>query len=132
MNLIQFFASNGERAVGQVVGDVTRQVNDATSVYDLALAALARNIGIGALIAEKGLGATVDKAVILAEGRMLAPVDHPDPAHRFGSEHLDGEPYAVTVFGRPDCRHLGAGIARYHERRLADVLLSIKPCSLEV
>jgi hypothetical protein len=92
MNLIQFFDLNGKRAVGQVDGSVTRQVNDAASVYDLAIAALARNIGIGALIAEKGLGATVDKAALLAEGRMLAPIDHPDPAHLYvtgtGLTHL--------------------------------------------
>jgi hypothetical protein len=92
MNLIQFFDLNGSRAVGQVDGAVARQVNDATSVYDLTIAALARNIGIGALIAEKGLGATIDKAAILAEGRMLSPVDHPDPAHLYvtgtGLTHL--------------------------------------------
>ena len=92
MNLIQFFDLNGERAVGQVDGSVTRQVNDAASVYDLAIAALARNIGLGALIAEKGLGVTVDKAALLAEGRMLAPVNHPDPAHLYvtgtGLTHL--------------------------------------------
>lgn len=92
MNLIQYFDLNGNRAVGQVDGDLTRQVNDAASVYDLAIAALARNIGIGALIAEKGFGATIDKAAILAEGRMLAPVDHPDPAHLYvtgtGLTHL--------------------------------------------
>ena len=92
MNLIQFFDLNGERAVGVVEGGVTRQVRDATSVYDLAIAALARNIGIGALIAEKGLGETIDKAAILAEGRMLSPMDHPDPAHLYvtgtGLTHL--------------------------------------------
>ena len=92
MNLIQFFDLNGGRAVGLVEGPLTRQVNDAASVYALAIAALARNIGLGALIAEKGLGATIDKAAILAEGRMLAPVDHPDPAHLYvtgtGLTHL--------------------------------------------
>ena len=77
MNLIQFFDLNGERAVGLVEGPLTRQVNDAASVYALAIAALARNIGLGALIAEKGLGATIDKTAVSRthDGRlgMIAP-----------------------------------------------------------
>ena len=92
MNLIQFFDLNGERAVGAVDNGVARVVNEATSVYDLALTALSRHGGLAALIAEKGLGAEVDRAAILAEGRMLAPVDHPDPAHLYvtgtGLTHL--------------------------------------------
>lgn len=92
MNLIQFFNANGERAVGAVEGGVARIVNDAASVYQLAITALAHHGGLGALIAEKGLGETVDRAAILAEGRMLAPIDHPDPAHLYvtgtGLTHL--------------------------------------------
>src|SRR5690606_37692797 len=92
MNLIQFFDPNGERAVGAVQDGVARVITGATSVYALASAALARNIGLGALVAEQGLGEVVDRAAILAEGRMLAPVDHPDPAHLYltgtGLTHL--------------------------------------------
>ncbi|KFC69160.1 Sugar transporter [Devosia sp. LC5] len=92
MNLIQYFDLNGERAVGAVDGDVTRQVNGAASVYGLAQAAIAAQSGIGALIAQQGLGEVVDKAALLAEGRLLAPVDHPDPAHLYvtgtGLTHL--------------------------------------------
>ncbi|HEV7292947.1 MAG TPA: AraD1 family protein, partial [Devosia sp.] len=36
---------------------------------------------LAALVAEHGLGDAVDPGKILAEGRMLAPIDHPDPAH---------------------------------------------------
>lgn len=92
MNLIQFFDHNGERSVGAVDNGTARVVNGATSVYALAMEALSRQGGLAALIAEKGLGATVDRAAILAEGRMLAPVDHPDPAHLYvtgtGLTHL--------------------------------------------
>jgi len=92
MNLIQFFDLDGNRAVGLVDNGQTHRVNDATSVYELAIAALARHIGLGALIAEKGLGESVDKLAILNEGRMLSPVDHPDPAHLYvtgtGLTHL--------------------------------------------
>ena len=92
MNLIQYFDLNGERAVGAVDGEVTRQVNGASSVYGLAQAAIAAQTGIGALIAQQGLGETVDKAALLAEGRLLSPIDHPDPAHLYvtgtGLTHL--------------------------------------------
>ena len=92
MNLIQFFDLNGERAVGAVDNGTARVVNGATSVYALATEALSRQGGLAALVAEKGLGAAVDRAAILAEGRMLAPVDHPDPAHLYvtgtGLTHL--------------------------------------------
>ncbi|MBE0581367.1 AraD1 family protein [Devosia sp.] len=92
MNLIQFFDLNGERAVAAVNNGTAHVVNGATSVYALAIEALSRQGGLAALVAQKGLGDTVDRAAILAEGRMLAPVDHPDPAHLYvtgtGLTHL--------------------------------------------
>ena len=92
MNLIQFFDSNGGRAVASVNDGVARIVNGATSVYELANAALNNNGGLAALIEAQGLGETVDRDVILAEGRMLSPIDHPDPAHLYvtgtGLTHL--------------------------------------------
>ena len=92
MNLIQFFDKHGGRAVAAVENGVARQVNGTTSVYDLALAALDANGGLAALIQLRGLGEVVDRDQILAEGRMLAPIDHPDPAHLYvtgtGLTHL--------------------------------------------
>ena len=92
MNLIQFLDSNGKRAVAAVDGGVARTVNDASSVYELAIAAMSGQGGLAALIAAKGLGETVDRQTILAEGRMLSPIDHPDPAHLYvtgtGLTHL--------------------------------------------
>ncbi|ODT83823.1 MAG: GguC protein [Pelagibacterium sp. SCN 64-44] len=92
MNLIQYVDASGERAVGAVENGTARAVRDAGSVYALAQEALAHRLGLGALIAEKGLGETLDRAAILAEGRMLSPIDHPDPAHLYltgtGLTHL--------------------------------------------
>jgi hypothetical protein len=92
MNLIQFFDLNGERAVGAVDNGTAHVVNGATSVYALATEALSHQGSLRALIAQKGLGGTIDRAAILAEGRMLAPIDHPDPAHLYvtgtGLTHL--------------------------------------------
>ncbi|MBU1304125.1 MAG: GguC protein [Alphaproteobacteria bacterium] len=92
MNLIQFFDVNGNRAVAAVEGGVARIVNGAASVYELSMAALDGHSGLAGIVAAKGLGETVDRAAILAEGRMLSPIDHPDPAHLYvtgtGLTHL--------------------------------------------
>jgi len=92
MNLIQFRDEDGARAVAAIEGGVARLVGDATSVYDLALAAIDRDVSLGTIISEKGLGEPVDLAAIIAEGRLLAPIDHPDPAHLYvtgtGLTHL--------------------------------------------
>lgn len=92
MNLIQYFDLNGQRAVASVENGTARQVNDAASVYDLAIAALSAHGGLAGQIAARGLGENVDRTALLAEGRMLSPIDHPDPAHLYvtgtGLTHL--------------------------------------------
>ena len=81
MNLIQFLKSDGKRAVGAIEGGKAHIVKNATSVYALALKAAADGTKLKKLVADKGLGKAIDPAAILKEGRMLPPVDHPDPAH---------------------------------------------------
>ena len=81
MNLVQFRTAHGGRAVAAVQGDQLCVVDRATSIYGLALAAI-------------GAGETLDKVVderlddqfesyddVIADKRLLAPLDHPDPAH---------------------------------------------------
>ena len=81
MHLIQFFDKTGARAVGVTRDGETRRINDTASVYELAQAAMAGIGGLGDIIDQRGLGEAVDKAALAAEGRLLAPIDHPDPAH---------------------------------------------------
>ena len=81
MNLIQFTRSDGRRAVAAIEGGKAHLVKGATSVYALALKAAADGIKLKALVGDKGLGKAIEPAEILREGRMLPPVDHPDPAH---------------------------------------------------
>ena len=81
MNLIQFIKSDGKRAVGAIAGDKAHVVRGATSVYALALKAAADGVKLKSLVADRGLGKAIDPAAILAEGRMLPPIDHPDPSH---------------------------------------------------
>ncbi len=81
MNLIQYFDDKGNRAVGVTEGTDTKRVNGVASVYELAQAAMSVLGGLPAAIAAKGLGESIDKAALWSEGRLLAPIDHPDPAH---------------------------------------------------
>ncbi|MEO6014563.1 MAG: AraD1 family protein [Devosia sp.] len=92
MNLIQFLKTDGKRAVGMIDGREAHIVKNATSVYALALKAATSGTKLKALVKEKGLGKAIDPAAILADGRMLPPIDHPDPAHLYvtgtGLTHL--------------------------------------------
>ena len=92
MHLIQFQDDTGARAVAATENGATRLVQNAASVYALAVEAADRGLSLSALVAEKGLGQTIDRAALAAEGRLLSPVDHPDPAHLYvtgtGLTHL--------------------------------------------
>jgi hypothetical protein len=83
MRLVQFWAEDGRRAVAvlddQAHGRVIRGV---LSSYELANRAIAEKLSLDALVDRLGLGESVDIRAALAQGRVLAPLDHPgDPAH---------------------------------------------------
>ena len=92
MHLIQFTDEAGKRAVGATEGGVTKVVTGAASVYALAIEAADTGKSLAAVVAAKGLGATVDRAALLRDGRLLSPIDHPDAAHLYvtgtGLTHL--------------------------------------------
>jgi hypothetical protein len=92
MNLMQYLDDNGTRAVGVVEDGSVRTIADVASVYDIALAALTGGRTLAATIATATLGKAQNRDAILAEGRGLAPIDHPDPAHLYvtgtGLTHL--------------------------------------------
>src|SRR5215217_3810111 len=81
MHLIQYFDDKGARAVAVTQNGETRKVEGVMSVYELAQQALTGIGGLAAAVAARGLGASVDKSALLAEGRLLSPIDHPDPTH---------------------------------------------------
>ena len=81
MRLVQFELNNGERRVGLVDGVLVREVQDATSVRDLALAAIEAGKSLAQQVDLQGLGTTHNYPALLAELRILPPLDHPDPAH---------------------------------------------------
>jgi hypothetical protein len=81
LRLMQHRASDGTRSV--IAGDGTsgRFVNRVGSVRELASNAVDRGISLSVMIARLGLGDEVDPAAELASGRIIAPIDHDDPAH---------------------------------------------------
>ncbi len=62
------------------------------TTYDLAASAIAAGRSLAAEVAAAGTGAAVDLKAALAGGRVLAPIDHRDPAHMLvtgtGLSHL--------------------------------------------
>jgi len=80
------------------------------SIYDLAMSCARDGVGITERIAALGLGRSVDLERALAEGRVLPPITHPDPAHL----HLTGT--GLT--------HLGSASTRDAMHQQADEALT--------
>jgi len=83
MRLVQFWAEDGRRAVA-VLDDQAhgRMIRGVVSSYELANRAIAEKLSLKALVDRLGLGESIDIRAALAQGRVLAPLDHPgDPAH---------------------------------------------------
>ncbi|MBL8551597.1 MAG: hypothetical protein JNJ73_16540 [Hyphomonadaceae bacterium] len=77
--LLQLTSRDGERQVAVMDDDgAARLVEGFTAVYPLALHAIAKGRALRETIAP---GDPIDIRAALAEGRVLAPIDHPDPAH---------------------------------------------------
>jgi hypothetical protein len=95
MRLIQFVSAAGNRAVGAITeGAEPRLVTGATSVRDLALEAHRSNRSLVETVGAHGLGDPVDYDALVAEKRLLVPLDHPEPSHVVvaltGLTHLGG------------------------------------------
>lgn len=82
MRLIQFKDDRGQRKVGRVEPDGEHAValKDVATVYELANMALDRGVALSALTADLAKGEQVDYGALLKAGRVLTPIDHPDPA----------------------------------------------------
>ncbi|QRM56386.1 AraD1 family protein [Sinorhizobium sp. BG8] len=72
--------------VRQQQGENGRVVKGAPSVHALALEAADSGRSLQAVVDAYGLGETIDLDKAYADGRMLPPITHPDPAHL----HLTG------------------------------------------
>ena len=82
MRLVQFRERDGSRGLAALAEDGSaRLVEGAATAYELATRAIAEKLSLEVMVARLGLGAAVDIRQALAEKRVLAPLDHPDPAH---------------------------------------------------
>jgi len=93
MLLIQYLDVLGKRRVGVLEEDgAVRALEGYASTYELARDAIAGGAGLATLAREAARGAWERYADLEAEGRVLAPLDHPDPAHCYvtgtGLTHL--------------------------------------------
>ena len=79
---VQFVDGSGHRGLAMLSSEgVARRVAVADTLYDLARAALSVDATLTEAAQAQDLGEEIDIHVALAEGRVLAPIDHPDPAH---------------------------------------------------
>jgi hypothetical protein len=92
MRLAQITDENGKRALVVTARGESRLVKGARTTRQLAEAAIEAGTTLKKLVAERGIGKPVDLAAAYKEGRVLLPVDHPDPAHVYvtgtGLTHL--------------------------------------------
>lgn len=81
LRLLQHRDADGTRSVIAATDHGAAIVPGVASVRALAGEAIAAGIGLAEAVARCGEGASVDLAAALATGRLLAPIDHDDPAH---------------------------------------------------
>ena len=81
MRLIQFLNTDGSRQVGLVQdGDSIVPLRDTSYVYNLALDAYSQGVSLSDLVKSRFSDESIAYAPLLAENRLLPPLDHPDPA----------------------------------------------------
>lgn len=81
MRLVQFIAENGKRRVGVVDGDKVAPLAGVDTVRDLAAIAIDRGMTMIEAAECRFDEARESYDVIASAGRLLSPIDHPDPAH---------------------------------------------------
>ncbi len=84
------------------------------SIYELAMTCASEGIELAQKIADLGFGRTVDLARARQDGRLLAPITHPDPAHL----HLTGT--GLTHLGSAATRDAMHAAANSGDTQLTD------------
>jgi hypothetical protein len=87
IRLVQYLDDDGSRALA-ALGDSgeAHRIDGAATTYELALRAIRERAFLTAVAASLRSSEVVDVKALLAERRVLAPIDHPDSAH----VHLTG------------------------------------------
>lgn len=123
MRLVQFFSRHGTRAVAMPdeSGRLLKILDGVERVYDLAQEALEAGQSL-VVAAEERVGAeSEDYDSVAAERRLLAPLDHPDPAHCLVSGT------GLTHLGSADARDsMHRKVAEAGEEALSDSMKMFK------
>ncbi|MDJ1158657.1 GguC family protein [Chelatococcus sp. SYSU_G07232] len=100
LRLVQFIDRHGARCTGvpSEDGRTLAVLTGAGRVYDLALGALAEGVSLEAAVRARLGRETVDYDAVVAEGRLLPPIDHPDLSRC----HVTGT--GLTHLGSADTR----------------------------
>jgi hypothetical protein len=98
LRLVQFLAGDGARGVAASDGRRAWRVRGASTTYALATRALIARCPLANIVDAAGVGEELDLAQLLSGGRLLAPIDHPDPARTL----LTGT--GLTHLGSADAR----------------------------
>lgn len=82
MRVIQLIDKSNERKVARIEpdGDHAVILNGARSVYEIVNRSLDMAKDLATTIEEMASGSRIDYVAVLEEGRILAPLDHPEPA----------------------------------------------------
>jgi hypothetical protein len=92
MLLIQFLTESGDRRIGTLEDNTIRSIEGYTSTLALARDAIARGASLEQLARDNAGFALQAYDIVAREGRLLPPLDHPDPAHCYvtgtGLTHL--------------------------------------------
>jgi hypothetical protein len=80
MRLVQFHETSGHRRVGAIVNGTSQLLRGVERVYDLALSAIASETSLAAEAENHVDGTLFDYDRVTAEGRLLPPIDHAEPA----------------------------------------------------
>ena len=110
IRLVQFFQVNGDRAVALVSEQpgVLQVIEGYACVYDLALAAIRARETLAIFVQSRLSRTSLEYDPIMAEQRLLPPLDHPDPAHclvsltgltHMGSAHARDQLHAALASG---------------------------------
>jgi hypothetical protein len=114
MHLLQIRTDGGGREVAVIEGDAGQAVvlDGVTSVRELASQAIEAGATLADLARRMKSSRQADPAALLREGRVISPIDHPDPAHLY-----------VTGTG---LTHLGSAESRdsMHRDQIADADLT--------
>ncbi len=116
MRLVQFKSRSGERKVGTPDdgGAWVAPLASWASVYELAKSAIERGVSLAAAVESDAREAPVSYDELVAERRLLAPLDHPEPA-RFW---ITGT--GLTHFGSADARDKMHEIAHGSDAEMTD------------